>query len=48
MWNICEIRPDAVIGFVPLNKVMDLAQALRTVCVLKKASVGRWRSLDED
>jgi len=27
-WKFCEIRPDAIIGFVPHNNAMNLAQAL--------------------
>lgn len=27
-WNFCEIRPDAIIGFVPRNNFMNLAQGL--------------------
>ncbi|KAL6719724.1 hypothetical protein ACLMJK_001645 [Lecanora helva] len=27
-WKFCEIRPDAIIGFVPQNNAMNLAQAI--------------------
>lgn len=27
-WTFCEIRPDAIIGFVPQNNAMNLAQAI--------------------
>lgn len=27
-WTYCEIRPDAIIGFVPQNNAMNMAQAL--------------------
>lgn len=27
-WSFCEIRPDAIIGFVPQNNFMNLAQGL--------------------
>lgn len=27
-WNFCEIRPDAIVGFVPQNNAMNIAQAL--------------------
>ncbi|KAI9749645.1 MAG: DNA polymerase zeta [Chaenotheca gracillima] len=37
-WNYCELRPDAIIGFVPNNNFMNLAQALGLFLSL-------WRSL---
>ena len=27
-WTFCEIRPDAIVGFVPQNNAMNIAQAL--------------------
>lgn len=27
-WKFCEVRPDAIIGFVPQNNAMNIAQAL--------------------
>ncbi|GAB7344752.1 hypothetical protein MBLNU457_3222t1 [Dothideomycetes sp. NU457] len=27
-WSFCEIRPDAIVGFVPQNNAMNIAQAL--------------------
>lgn len=27
-WTYCEIRPDAIVGFVPQNNAMNIAQAL--------------------
>lgn len=38
-WSFCEIRPDAIIGFVPQNNAMNLAQALALFLSL-------WRDLE--
>lgn len=27
-WTFCEIRPDAIVGFVPQNNLMNIAQAI--------------------
>ncbi|MDI1492514.1 MAG: hypothetical protein OHK93_003728 [Ramalina farinacea] len=40
-WKFCEIRPDAIIGFVPNNNAMNLAQALALFLSMYASVEGR-------
>lgn len=40
-WTFCEIRPDAIIGFVPQNNAMNLGQGLALFLSL-------WKDLERD
>lgn len=40
-WTFCEIRPDAIVGFVPQNNAMGIAQALGLFLSL-------WKELEVD
>lgn len=39
-WTFCEIRPDAIIGFVPQNNAMNLAQAIGLWLAMVKSFEG--------
>ncbi|TKA77660.1 hypothetical protein B0A55_04614 [Friedmanniomyces simplex] len=39
-WTFCEIRPDAIVGFVPQNNAMNIAQALGLFLSLWRAVEG--------
>lgn len=39
-WTFCEIRPDAIIGFVPQNNAMNLAQAIGLWLAMVKSLEG--------
>ncbi|KAK4897070.1 hypothetical protein LTR28_001772 [Elasticomyces elasticus] len=39
-WTFCEIRPDAVVGFVPQNNAMNIAQALALFLSLYRDTEG--------
>lgn len=39
-WTFCEIRPDAIVGFVPQNNAMNIAQALGLFLSLYKDIAG--------
>lgn len=39
-WSFCEIRPDAIIGFVPQNNAMNLAQAIGLWLAMVKSLEG--------
>lgn len=39
-WTFCEIRPDAIVGFVPQNNAMNIAQALGLFLSLWKSVEG--------
>lgn len=40
-WTFCEIRPDAIVGFVPQNNAMNVAQALGLFLSLWKEVEGQ-------
>ena len=40
-WKFCEIRPDAIVGFVPQNNAMNIAQALGLFLSLWKEVEGQ-------
>ncbi|KAK4540893.1 hypothetical protein LTR36_008835 [Oleoguttula mirabilis] len=39
-WTFCEIRPDAIVGFVPQNNAMNIAQAVGLFLSMWKAVEG--------
>jgi len=39
-WTFCEIRPDAIVGFVPQNNAMNIAQAIGLFLSLHKEIEG--------
>lgn len=39
-WKFCEIRPDAIVGFVPQNNAMNIAQALGLFLAMYKSIEG--------
>ncbi|KAK3115278.1 hypothetical protein LTR53_005549 [Teratosphaeriaceae sp. CCFEE 6253] len=39
-WTFCEIRPDAIVGFVPQNNAMNIAQALGLFLSLWRTTEG--------
>ena len=39
-WKYCEIRPDAIVGFVPQNNAMNIAQALGLFLSMYKSVEG--------
>lgn len=39
-WTFCEIRPDAIVGFVPQNNAMNIAQALGLFLSLYRSTEG--------
>ena len=39
-WKFCEIRPDAIVGFVPQNNAMNIAQALGLFLAMYKSVEG--------
>lgn len=44
-WTFCEIRPDAIVGFVPQNNAMNIAQAAGLFLSLYKATEGEGTEL---
>ena len=39
-WKFCEVRPDAIVGFVPQNNAMNIAQALGLFLAMYKSVEG--------
>ena len=39
-WKFCEISPDAIVGFVPQNNAMNIAQALGLFLAMYKSVEG--------